>query len=133
MRRHPNVAGLGSTIRRPWYNSFRENIMIVRFVTVRVKPGSEADFEAATVKNHRGSVAEPGCLRFDVLKDASEEGLYYLYEVYRDEAATAAHKETAHYQEWRDAVTPMMAADRASVAGVPIVPREETAWASVST
>jgi (4S)-4-hydroxy-5-phosphonooxypentane-2,3-dione isomerase len=107
--------------------------MIVRFVTVRVKPGAEAEFEAATEKNHRGSVAEPGCLRFDVLKDAAEEGVYYLYEVYRDEAATAAHKGTAHYQEWRDAVAPMMATERASVAGVPIVPGEEAAWASVST
>ncbi len=104
--------------------------MIVRFVTVRVKPGSEADFEAATVENHHGSVAEPGCLRFDVLKDASAEGLYYLYEVYRDEAATAAHKKTAHYQKWRDAVAPMMAADRVSVAGTPVIPTHPEAWKS---
>lgn len=104
--------------------------MIVRFVTVRVKPGAEADFEAASKNNHEGSVAEPGCLRFDVLKDASQIGLYYLYEVYRDEAATAAHKDTAHYQEWRDAVAPMMATDRVSVAGMPVIPTDPEAWRS---
>lgn len=102
--------------------------MIVRFVTVRVKAGSEADFEAATKKNHEGSVSEPGCLRFDVLRDTAQGGLYYLYEVYRDEAATAAHKETEHYQRWRDEVAPMMAADRESVAGMPIAPTDPVAW-----
>ena len=37
-----------------------------------------------------------------------------LVEVYRDEAAAAAHKDTAHYQRWRDAVAPMMARPRQS-------------------
>jgi quinol monooxygenase YgiN len=36
-------------------------------------------------------------------------------EAYRTEAATAAHKATAHYAAWRDAVAPMMAAARTSV------------------
>lgn len=104
--------------------------MIVRFVTARVKPGHEKPFEEATVKNHHGSVREPGCLRFDVLKDTSMEGTYYLYEVYKDEAATDAHKETEHYRSWREAVAPMMAADRESVSGTPVVPTDPAAWES---
>ena len=104
--------------------------MIVRFVTVRVKPGQERAFEEATVKNHHGSVEEPGCLRFDVLKDTATDGVYYLYEVYANEAATAAHKDTEHYRAWRDAVAPMMATDRESVAGVPVVPTDPGAWES---
>ena len=102
--------------------------MIVRFVTVRVKTGSEADFEAATVENHHGSVAEPGCLRFDVLKDTSGEGLYYLYEVYRDEAATSAHKETAHYAAWKEAAPDFLEGERVSVSCDVVAPTDESAW-----
>jgi quinol monooxygenase YgiN len=35
-----------------------------------------------------------------------------LVEIYRDEEAAAAHKETGHYQRWRDIVAPMMARPR---------------------
>ncbi|MFW5718205.1 MAG: antibiotic biosynthesis monooxygenase, partial [Spirochaetota bacterium] len=77
--------------------------MIVRIITVNVKPGRESDFEAATVKNHEGSIAEPGVLRFDVLRDENNPGAYYLYEAYRDEAATVAHKTTDHYAAWKAA------------------------------
>jgi quinol monooxygenase YgiN len=35
-----------------------------------------------------------------------------LTEVYRTPEAVAAHKETAHYAKWRDAVAPMMAEPR---------------------
>ena len=38
-----------------------------------------------------------------------------LTEAYRTAEAPAAHKETKHYQTWRDAVAPMMAEPRASV------------------
>jgi autoinducer 2-degrading protein len=38
-----------------------------------------------------------------------------LIEVYRTPEAAAAHKETAHYAKWRDAVAPMMAEPRQSV------------------
>ena len=39
-------------------------------------------------------------------------GEFALVEIYRDEAASAAHKDTAHYQRWRDTVAPMMARPR---------------------
>ena len=37
---------------------------------------------------------------------------FVLVEIYRDAEAAAAHKETAHYPVWRDAVAPMMAEPR---------------------
>ncbi len=102
--------------------------MFVRIVTVHVKPDRSAAFEAATAKNHRGSIAEPGVLRFDVLRDARNPGTYYLYEAYRDEAATAAHKETAHYAEWKHAVASMMVGDRSSVACEVVEPKDPGTW-----
>ena len=40
---------------------------------------------------------------------------FVLIEVYRTPEAAAAHKETAHYAKWRDAVATMMAEPRHSV------------------
>jgi autoinducer 2-degrading protein len=104
--------------------------MVVRIVTVKVKAGQEAAFEQATQRNHEGSVQEPGVLRFDVLKDAADPGTYYLYEVYRSEEATEAHKETAHYREWKAAVADMMDGPRSSVTCNVVAPEAESAWAS---
>jgi autoinducer 2-degrading protein len=102
--------------------------MIVRIITVSVKPGQEAAFEEETCKNHRGTIEEPGALRFDVLKDSDTPGRYYLYEAYRSEEAAKAHKETAHYKEWKAAVADMMAEDRKSVSCEVIEPRDESRW-----
>ncbi|NBB90620.1 MAG: antibiotic biosynthesis monooxygenase [Spirochaetes bacterium] len=102
--------------------------MIVRIITVNVKPGKESAFEEATKRNHEGSLQEPGVLRFDVLKDRDTPRRYYLYEVYRDEAATRAHKETAHYAAWKEAAPDFVEGERASVACDVVAPEEENAW-----
>lgn len=82
--------------------------MIVRAVTVWVKPDQCEAFEEATRENHLGSLREPGVMRFDVLRDETNPGLYMLYEMYRSEEATLLHKETEHYKRWRERVEPMM-------------------------
>ena len=43
---------------------------------------------------------EPGCLRFNVLQDSNDENTYYLYEVYKDQAANEAHRTMPHYKVW---------------------------------
>ncbi len=102
--------------------------MIVRIITVQVKPESVAAFEAETVKNHEGSLKEPGVLRFDVLRDTEQDGTFVLYEVYRDQAAVDAHKETAHYANWKNAVADMMASPRESTAYDVIAPVDPNLW-----
>ena len=56
----------------------------------------------------------PGAGRrpFDVLQLEDDPLRFQLFEVYRTREATAAHKETAHYKAWLEAVTPMMAEAR---------------------
>lgn len=104
--------------------------MIVRFITVEVRPGKEELFEEATEINHRESLKEPGVLRFDVLKDKDTPGRYYLYEVYRDEEATKTHKKTEHYHTWKREVAEYMAGDRSSISCEPIAPASEDGWRS---
>ena len=69
-------------------------------------------FIAATRINHQESVKEPGNRRFDVLQAPDDPARFILYEAYVSAAAVAAHKETAHYLAWRDAVAGMMAEPR---------------------
>jgi (4S)-4-hydroxy-5-phosphonooxypentane-2,3-dione isomerase len=90
------------------------NSLLVVHVSVRVVPDRVADFLAATEVNASASRQEPGVVRFDVLTDRTDPAHIVLVEVYRDEAAAAAHKETDHYRRWRDAVAPMMAEPRTS-------------------
>lgn len=89
--------------------------MLIVHVHVHVKPDCVEAFRAATLENARASVQEAGIARFDVLQHAEEPRRFVLVEVYRSPEAPAAHKQTAHYARWRDAVAPMMAEPRASV------------------
>lgn len=89
--------------------------MLVVHVHVRVKPEHVKDFIAATVENAQASLLEPGIARFDVAQQQDDSSRFVLVEAYRTDDATARHKETAHYQKWRDTVAPMMAEPRTSV------------------
>jgi autoinducer 2-degrading protein len=102
--------------------------MIVRVVDVYVNEQSIEEFKRITVQNRRGSIGEPGVLRFDVLQSESDPDHFILYEVYRDEQATLDHKETDHYRSWREAAGPMMARKRESTACTPIAPTETGEW-----
>jgi quinol monooxygenase YgiN len=99
-------------------------------VFVRVVPESVAAFIEATLDNARHSLAEPGIARFDVVQQLDDPTRFVLVEVYRDEPAAAAHKQTPHYQRWRDTVAPMMAEPRSSVRFRNVFPGEE-GWRSV--
>jgi len=86
--------------------------MHVTLVHIQVKPEHVAEFLAATQRNHEASIREPGNRRFDVLQLPDDPCRFLLYEAYATAADAAAHKQTAHYAAWRDAVAPWMAAPR---------------------
>ena len=89
--------------------------MLVVHVHVQVKPECVEAFKSATLVNARESWKEPGVARFDALQQQEDPTRFVLVEIYRDDAAAAAHKETKHYPVWRDTVAPMMAEPRRSV------------------
>ena len=89
--------------------------MLVVHVHVHVKTEAVETLKQATLANARASLKEPGVVRFDVVQQVDEPTRFVLVEVYRDTAAATAHKETAHYPIWRDAVASMMAEPRQSV------------------
>jgi len=88
--------------------------MLVVHVHVRVKPECVEAFREATLENASKSVREPGVARFDVLQQSDDPTRFLLSEVYRTPADPGRHKETSHYETWRDAVAGMMAEPRSS-------------------
>ena len=102
--------------------------MIVTVVNVFVKPENIEQFIKATVENHRHSIQEKGNLRFDVLQHRDDPSSFTLYEAYESDEAAAAHKKTAHYLTWREAVEPWMAKPREGIAHNVLAPLEKSKW-----
>lgn len=99
--------------------------MLVVHVFVHVKLEHVEAFKVATLENARNSVQEPGIARFDVVQQLDNPTKFVLVEVYRTQDDPARHKETAHYQKWRDTVAEMMAEPRSSVKYANVFPDDE--------
>jgi autoinducer 2-degrading protein len=78
--------------------------MQANFITVKVKPELRERFLEVIEDDATSSVRdEPGCLRFEVLQDTSDPDTYHFFEVYEDEAAVQAHRNTPHFARWDQA------------------------------
>ena len=100
--------------------------MFIVHVFVHVKDDQVDAFKAATIENARASIAEePGFARFDIIQQRDDARCFVLVEVYRTEDDPARHKDTAHYQKWRDTVADMMAEPRRSVKYENVFPDEQ--------
>ncbi len=93
-------------------NPDRQDRMHTTIVHVQVKPDCLEAFIEACRLNHEASTQEPGNRRFDVLQSADDPNHFVLYEAYATAEDAAAHKQTGHYQIWRDSVADMMAEAR---------------------
>jgi (4S)-4-hydroxy-5-phosphonooxypentane-2,3-dione isomerase len=99
--------------------------MLVVHVQIHVRPEDLDAFLAESRRNASASLQEPGVRRFDVLQDEGDPAHVVLSEVYVDQAAADAHKQTDHYARWRDAVAPMMAQPRSSARFTALFPGDE--------
>ena len=70
-------------------------------VSVEVKPDRVDEFLAAMKIDAEGSRKEPGCRRFDVLRDSSDPNKFLFYEAYVDDAAFATHQTYPHFAPWK--------------------------------
>ncbi|MEP7160711.1 MAG: putative quinol monooxygenase [Dermatophilaceae bacterium] len=99
--------------------------LLIVHVDVSVVSDQVDAFLVATDANAAASRRESGVVRFDVLTDRDDPAHVVLVEIYRDAAAADAHKQSAHYATWRDAVAPMMARPRTSVTYVNVSPDDD--------
>lgn len=82
-------------------------LMIVRFDP---KPGMHDQVEAVLRTMVPATRSEAGNRRYDLFKSVDSTGapLLFLVEHYADDKASAAHRETPHYKEYRAAVLPLL-------------------------
>ena len=83
--------------------------MYVNAVDLDILPAERDNFLAAIKENGAAAVTEPGCKRFDILNLASDPNHFLLYEVYENEAALKAHRETDHFKKFAAAAAKMVA------------------------
>ncbi|MFH1038274.1 MAG: antibiotic biosynthesis monooxygenase [PVC group bacterium] len=101
--------------------------MLIVLVFIHVKADRVEEFKEITLDNARHSLQEPGFLRFDVIQQQDDPTRFILFEAYRDPGVPARHKETAHYNRWRETVTHMMAEPRYSIKYENVFPPDD-AW-----
>lgn len=89
--------------------------MHVTLVHIHVKPEHLDAFVKASIANSEASSKEPGNRRFDLLQSAEDPCKFILYEAYVRPEDAVAHKQTAHYNTWRETVIDWMAEPRQGV------------------
>jgi|SRR5680860_165692 len=86
--------------------------MIIVHIYLHAKEEMINAVKDITLKNAKKSVQEPGIIRFDVLQQEDDPSRFLVVEIYKNEKAITAHKETAHYAEWVKVAEPMLAEAR---------------------
>ncbi len=89
--------------------------MHIVHVFIHVKADKLDEFKQASEANASNSIQEPGVARFDFLQQGDDPTRFLLVEVYRTREDAAKHKETAHYNRWRETVEPMLAEPRSRI------------------
>ncbi len=98
--------------------------MHIVHVFIHVKVDKLDEFKQATEANANASIREPGVARFDFLQQGDDPTRFLLVEVYRTPGDAAKHKETAHYNRWRETVEPLLAEPRSRIVYQNLVPAD---------
>ena len=99
--------------------------MHIVYVSIHVKPNQIEDFISVTKENaDKSTTTEPGIARFDVVQQKEDPTRFVLIEVYYTPEDAARHKETSHYNRWRENAEPMMAEPRSRVIYTNIFPSD---------
>ena len=72
--------------------------MLVQSIHYTFAPEDGDNVEAICRELQEASRKEAGVVRFEVARSREHPNVFALWEVYRDEAALEAHKETEHFK-----------------------------------
>jgi autoinducer 2-degrading protein len=98
--------------------------MYILHVHIHVKSDQVEAFKKVSLENARNSILEPGIARFDVIQQADDPTRFLLIEAYRTPEDPARHKETAHYNKWREIAEPLMAEPRTRIVYCNVFPTD---------
>jgi quinol monooxygenase YgiN len=103
-------------IRRPALqnHSKEEEMSHVKIMAIlTARPGKTDELGALLSSMAPACRAEDGNLRWDIWRDQADPDRFALDELYRDAAAVAAHRETAHYRNYAGRINDL--ADRTAL------------------
>ena len=86
-------------------------------VYLKIKPGLEDAFIAASRVNQAGARQEPGNRKFEMYRSTESPSHFLFVEEYDSEPSVNTHRETPHFLKWLETATPMMVEPRQRVAG----------------
>ena len=70
------------------------------FVSATVSPGRLGEWEDVFCERYlKGTRAEPGNLRFDICRDPNDDHVFWMYAIYKNDAARDYHKNTQHFKD----------------------------------
>ena len=104
--------------------------MRVLMVNIKVKPGRRDDFIAAIREDGEGTTTkEEGNLQFSAVQESDDPDRFFLFEVYRDEAALDAHRQMPHFLKYREATADLLAEETVRRMGTNVFP-DDSGWAT---
>ena len=99
--------------------------MLVVMVTARVKPGKRDEFLKVIKEDAESTTTkEEGNFGFYVVQENEDPDKFFLFEIYRDQAALEAHRQTPHFLKYREAVADIYEGDPVRVMGTNIWPSD---------
>ena len=76
---------------------------------INIRPECRQAFLDASIFEAQSVLSEElGVFQFQVMVDAADPNRFYFYEVFRDEAAVQAHRDTSAFKNWWDSIQPML-------------------------
>lgn len=78
-------------------NNLKDGFVVTAFW--EAKPGEEDAVAAILSRFAPQAREEPGVQSFVIHRSRSEPAKFFFYEVFKDEAAFAAHQQTAHFKK----------------------------------
>jgi len=83
--------------------------MVVLAVTWMAKIGHESDVAGIFSKLTEESRKEPGCVTYQVHRHKTEPRRFFIYELYKDDAALEAHRAAPHFLQYARKELPKIA------------------------
>lgn len=102
--------------------------MLILMVNVKVKPGRRDEFLRVIRDDGEGTTQnEEGNFQFSCVQDNEDPDKFFLFEVYRDEAALEAHRNMPHFRKYRDATATIYESDPIRKMGTNVYP-DDSYW-----
>ncbi|KAI9026323.1 hypothetical protein DFJ74DRAFT_663992 [Hyaloraphidium curvatum] len=76
--------------------------------SINVKPGSEAALIAEFGPMCKASRAEPGCREYTLTQDQEKSTVFWVVEMYDDDAAIQAHFDSEHFKGLGPKIGPLL-------------------------